>query len=64
MSILAGNGGTYEAADAMEPSSSCSSPGETPYEDEPLSLELTDEFSSWDGEVGKRLNHVVPVPVS
>lgn len=48
----------------MEPSSSCSSPGEQPYEGEMWTLELMDDFSSLDGEVGKRLNQLIPVPVS
>ena len=51
-------------ADDLEPFGSCSSPGEKLYEGKVLPLELTDEFSSLDGEVVKRLNHVVPVPVS
>lgn len=60
--IYSGNEGVHEAADAMECSGSCSSPEETLYEGEVLPLDLTDEFASLDGEVGKRLNHVVPVP--
>lgn len=47
----------------MEPSSSCSSPGEKSYEED-WSLELADDFSEIDGEVGKRLNQMVPIPVS
>ncbi|KAK9291283.1 hypothetical protein L1049_009472 [Liquidambar formosana] len=45
------------------PSSSCSSPGEISKDGEeyPYSLELTDE-SLLDGEVGKRLNQMIPVP--
>lgn len=51
-----------EVGDDMEPSSSCSSPEENAYTgvDWSYSLELTDE-SALDGEVGKRLNHVVPI---
>lgn len=50
----------------MGQSSSCSSPEEKSYEggDWSSSLMLTDEFYSLDGEVGKRLNQMVPVPVS
>lgn len=48
----------------MEPSTSCSSPGENSYEEEEWSLELTDDFSEIEGEVGKRLNQMVSVPVS
>ncbi|RWR72273.1 OTU domain-containing protein [Cinnamomum micranthum f. kanehirae] len=53
-----------EEADNMGQSSSCSSPEEKLYEGEDWSssLMLTDEFSSLDGEVGKRLNQMVPVP--
>uniref|UniRef100_A0A7C9D9M6 ubiquitinyl hydrolase 1 n=1 Tax=Opuntia streptacantha TaxID=393608 RepID=A0A7C9D9M6_OPUST len=44
-------------------SSSCSSPGERPYdgEDHSYALEFTDE-SALDGELGKRLDQMVPVP--
>lgn len=46
------------------PSSSCSSPGEkSNYGEEWSYLELTDEYSI-DGEVGKRLNQMIPIPVS
>ena len=47
------------------PSSSCSSPEEKLLcgEDWSYSLELTDEYAI-DGEVGKMLNQMVPVPVS
>lgn len=46
-------------------SSSCSSPDEKSYngEDWSYSLDLTDEYAL-DGEVGKILNQMVPVPVS
>lgn len=38
---------------------------EYPFEEDMLySLEMTDESSMIDGEVGKRLNQMVPVPVS
>ncbi|XP_019709805.2 OVARIAN TUMOR DOMAIN-containing deubiquitinating enzyme 12 isoform X1 [Elaeis guineensis] len=57
-----GNEDGQEEADEMEPSSSCSSPGEYSYEGEDWSLELTDDFSDIDGEVGKRLNQMVPIP--
>ncbi|KAL3354633.1 hypothetical protein AABB24_019003 [Solanum stoloniferum] len=44
-------------------STSCSSPGEESYtgEDWSYSLELTDEYNL-DGEVGKRLNQMIPIP--
>ncbi|KAK1308712.1 hypothetical protein QJS10_CPA09g01783 [Acorus calamus] len=57
-----GNIGGEEDTDDMEPSTSCSSPEEKSYEGEEWSLELTDEFSSLDGEVGKRLYQMVPIP--
>ncbi|KAK1284463.1 hypothetical protein QJS10_CPB21g00346 [Acorus calamus] len=56
------NIGGEEDTDDMEPSTSCSSPEEKSYEGEEWSLELTDEFSSLDGEVGKRLYQMVPIP--
>lgn len=51
--------------DDMESSSSCSSHGEKQYDGEDWSASLeSDEFSALDGEVGKRLNQMVPIPVS
>ncbi|XP_010241857.1 PREDICTED: OTU domain-containing protein DDB_G0284757 isoform X2 [Nelumbo nucifera] len=51
-----------EDIDDAGASSSCSSPAEAPYDGEEwYSLEITDE-SSLDGEVGKRLNQMVPIP--
>ncbi|XP_043704801.1 OVARIAN TUMOR DOMAIN-containing deubiquitinating enzyme 12-like isoform X1 [Telopea speciosissima] len=52
-----------EENNLVEPSSSCSSPEQKSYsgDDWYYSLELTDE-SVLDGEVGKRLNQMVPVP--
>lgn len=49
----------------MEPCSSCSSPGENSYCGDQwfYSLEQIDEYPL-DGEVGKRLNQMVPIPVS
>lgn len=48
----------------MGPSSSCSSPGRNYCTAEwSYSLDLADEYAL-DGEVGKRLNQMVPVPVS
>jgi len=46
----------------MNSSSSCSTPGEISYKWE--QLELYDESSILDGEVGKRLNQMVSIPVS
>ncbi|KAL7248075.1 hypothetical protein ACSBR2_002892 [Camellia fascicularis] len=57
-------GGQVEPeSDDMGPSSSCSSPGNRSYDGEEYSynLEITDE-SALDGEVGKRLNQMIPVP--
>lgn len=52
-----------EEADDIGPSTSCSSPDKSSYcgDDWSYSLELTDEYAL-DGEVGKRLNQMVPVP--
>jgi hypothetical protein len=47
----------------MEPSSSCSSPRGVLHEED-WPLELLDDCSEIDGEVGKRLNQMVPIPVS
>lgn len=49
----------------MGPSSSCSSPRENSHsaEDWSYSLELAEEYA-FDGEVGKWLNEMVPIPVS
>ncbi|XP_039127883.1 OVARIAN TUMOR DOMAIN-containing deubiquitinating enzyme 9-like isoform X1 [Dioscorea cayenensis subsp. rotundata] len=52
--------GGDEEEDDREASSSCSSPGEKLYDVE-WPLELTDDLSV-DGEVGKRLNQMVPIP--
>lgn len=54
-----------EEDDTMRPSTSCSSPDENSYCGDELSysLELMDEYA-FDGEVGKRLTLMVPVPVS
>ncbi|KAI7998960.1 hypothetical protein LOK49_LG10G01665 [Camellia lanceoleosa] len=59
-------GGQAEAeaeADDMGPSSSCSSPGGKSYDGEEYSynLEIADD-SALDGEVGKRLHEIIPVP--
>ncbi|XVE59065.1 hypothetical protein DITRI_Ditri05aG0015000 [Diplodiscus trichospermus] len=60
-----GSGQHYgqEEQDDTAPSSSCSSPEEKLLceEDWSYSLDLTDEYAL-DGEVGKRLNQMVPVP--
>ncbi|KAK4255130.1 hypothetical protein QN277_008166 [Acacia crassicarpa] len=52
-----------EEADDVEPCSSCSSPGENSYCGDQWfhSLEQIDEYPL-DGEVGKRLNQMVPIP--
>uniref|UniRef100_A0A5B7AWF5 ubiquitinyl hydrolase 1 n=1 Tax=Davidia involucrata TaxID=16924 RepID=A0A5B7AWF5_DAVIN len=58
-----GHDNGHEEADDMGPSSSCSSPEGNSYcgEDWSYSMELTDEYAL-DGEVGKRLNQMVPIP--
>ncbi|KAK2974737.1 hypothetical protein RJ640_007164 [Escallonia rubra] len=58
-----GHEGSLTVADDMGPSSSCSSPGDKSYDGEEYSydLEITDE-PELDGEVGKRLHHIIPVP--
>ncbi|KAA8534407.1 hypothetical protein F0562_031924 [Nyssa sinensis] len=54
---------SLQEEDEMGKSSSCSSPGEKSLngEDQSCSPEIADE-STLDGEVGKRLNQIVPVP--
>lgn len=59
---LLASSGVQEQADDMESASSCSTPGEISYEWE--ELELYDDSSSLDGELGKRLNQMVCIPVS
>ncbi|KAK2999274.1 hypothetical protein RJ639_023469, partial [Escallonia herrerae] len=58
-----GHEGSLAVADDMGPSSSCSSPGDKSYDGEEYSydLEITDE-PELDGEVGKRLHQLIPVP--
>ncbi|KAL6909333.1 hypothetical protein ACP4OV_001614 [Aristida adscensionis] len=52
-----------EEADTREPFSSCSSPGDdNAHDGQACLIELVDDFSALDGEVGKRLNDMVPVP--
>lgn len=64
MSVLVENEGTAEAVNAVELSTFSSSQLENISEGQSWSLDLTDDFSSLDGEVGKRLDKMVPVPVS
>lgn len=56
-----GYGQGQEEVDDTEPSSSCSSPGLN-HHGEDLTLELVDDSFEIDGEVGKRLNRMVPIP--
>ncbi|XP_065868269.1 OVARIAN TUMOR DOMAIN-containing deubiquitinating enzyme 12-like [Euphorbia lathyris] len=58
-----GQEGHKEEMDDMGPSSSCSSPEEISYplEDWSYSIELAEEYA-FDGEVGKWLNEMVPIP--
>ncbi|KAK6926754.1 OTU domain [Dillenia turbinata] len=60
---LVGNEDYEEEIDNACTSSPCSNPGENSYSEDECyySLELTDEYAL-DGEVGKRLNTMVPVP--
>ena len=48
------------AMDGMEP---YSSPGEDSNDENMWTIEITDGYSTLDGEVGKRLNQMVPIPV-
>ncbi|XP_024983779.1 uncharacterized protein LOC112519762 isoform X3 [Cynara cardunculus var. scolymus] len=59
----AGDESRLQETEEMGPSSACSSPGNRSYDGDEYSynLEITDE-SELDGEVGKRLNEIVPVP--
>ncbi|KAL6510939.1 hypothetical protein OROGR_022063 [Orobanche gracilis] len=63
--VIDGNGNENEEEEEAElgVSGSCSSPGDKSYSGGEWScpLELTDEYS-FDGEVGKRLNQMVPIP--
>lgn len=63
--INTGHEGVPGASDNVDSSSSCYSHGEKQYDGEDWSAFLeSDEFSALDGEVGKRLNQMVPIPVS
>lgn len=57
---------SQEAGTREEPFSTCSSPGDdnNVQDSQRCLIELMDNFSVIDGEVGKRLNNMVPVPVS
>jgi hypothetical protein len=57
---------SQEAGTREEPFSTCSSPGDdnNVQDSQQCLIELMDNFSVIDGEVGKRLNNMVPVPVS
>ncbi|KAL0927167.1 hypothetical protein M5K25_001330 [Dendrobium thyrsiflorum] len=61
-SVLVENEGMAEAVNVVELSTFSSSPLENTSDGQSWSLELTDDFSSLDGEVGKRLDKMVPVP--
>lgn len=62
---MEGHDGDPHETDVIRPSSSCSSPEDQLYDGEEFvhTLDITDEFE-YDGEVGKRLNQMVPAPVS
>jgi hypothetical protein len=51
-----------QAVGSRDHFSSCSSPEDNDGQGCPI--ELVDDFSAIDGEVGKRLNDMLPVPVS
>ncbi|GJM97322.1 hypothetical protein PR202_ga14241 [Eleusine coracana subsp. coracana] len=52
-----------QQAESREPFTSCSNPGDDNVKDgEPCLIDLVEDFSVLDGEVGKRLNDMVPVP--
>uniref|UniRef100_A0A804P5T8 ubiquitinyl hydrolase 1 n=1 Tax=Zea mays TaxID=4577 RepID=A0A804P5T8_MAIZE len=55
---------SQEAGTREEPFSTCSSPGDdnNVQDSQQCLIELMDNFSVIDGEVGKRLNNMVPVP--
>ncbi|KAL4560500.1 hypothetical protein LXL04_032652 [Taraxacum kok-saghyz] len=61
--VITGDESRVQETEEMGHSSSCSSPGNRSYDGDDYSynLEITDE-SELDGEVGKRLNEIVPVP--
>ncbi|OAY78505.1 OTU domain-containing protein [Ananas comosus] len=50
-----------EGGEDMGTTSSCSSPGEKSHDDNTVFIELTDDFSALDGEVGKRFDRLVPI---
>ncbi|KAG6513610.1 hypothetical protein ZIOFF_023942 [Zingiber officinale] len=59
---ISGNESNHDDEEDIEPTSSCSSPGENSNEEEQWTLELTDEYLEIDGEVGKRLNQMISIP--
>lgn len=61
VNYVSGQNCGQEMADDMSSPTSCSSPEENCKEDWSYVLDLTDEYAL-DGEVGKRLNQMVPVP--
>lgn len=62
---MEGHDGDLHETDVIRPSSSCSSPEDQLYDREEFvhTLDIADEFEL-DGEVGKRLNQMIPAPVS
>lgn len=57
--FYSGNECVCEEAD-VNSSSSCSTPGEVSFDWE--NLELYDDYSTLEGEVGRRLNQMIPIP--
>lgn len=60
--LTAENESSFEAGNYDEHSGSYSCPTEKLSEGETWTFELTDDFATLDGEVGKRLDKMVPVP--
>lgn len=59
--FLSGTESVSVAMDGMEP---YLSPGEDSNDENMWTIEIADGSSTLDGEVGKRLNQMVPIPVS
>ncbi|XP_020600314.1 uncharacterized protein LOC110039550 isoform X2 [Phalaenopsis equestris] len=51
-----------ESSEDTDPSSACCSPGEISLDGDEWLLELTEDCSTIDGELGKRLNLLIPIP--
>ncbi|KAL5217407.1 hypothetical protein ABZP36_018091 [Zizania latifolia] len=51
-----------QAAETTEPFSPCSSPGDNAHDGQECLIDIADDFSALDGQVGERLNDMVPIP--